>query len=902
MARGAGKGRKALITIGVLLLVFISIPLIAVGLSFIGRISPDSVIPDSFDFYARLPNPVRFFGRVLEHENLPEILALAELAPMMAQLSQLKNAGLTENKLLRFTAMGTLDVAFLPGGQLLAAWDAGMLSPVLKFLPVLAGRVTVPGLYYVKAGKNSRFEYRPEGGSTFFFGPYKNLLVISNTSSLYESVISGASRDGDRYGSTAKKFNTKDTDAALLLSPEVLLGAMNEADPQLLSAINLLRFSSPIEANLSVLPKQLKLRINAALETGSQALQRIIERNSQVTPLLSMVPDSSQYMTLLAAGNLKELFDSVSAIYAGRGSTDWENTLRRADSSSRVALGMSLEELLFSWTGSQFALYGLEGRPNPVIALQIKDEGRRKEVFDKAFKSLFVDENIQLILDGNRLPRIQVPDFLSSLLKLMDIQIPSPYYTVQDNYLFISESAETLLAAINSVRRNEVLPKHEIWRSLSEDNQGPSSFALYYSLDHSIPFFLKGSGAVLAVLKSYRQGLALLRLDNQVLELSLNIISALGRALVPVAGFPLDLGASAQGRAGRLLYSLSSGKDTRLLLTRADDVLSIDPLQRSIKELTVASPSGTGIFIIPENEGNSGESYAWIVSSQGLVDYVNKDLESSKNFPLNSGVQLSASPVFHGGKLYLPTEDASVHTVDARASLGRWGAFSSSPQRSPPFFFVFKNKTYAAAYPKSFFGEIFLLDEAGSTLRGWPVSISGIAFGSPLLFSAQYPPPLGTAKPSPTSEQLLTAFITQAGELSIYTENAETLPGFPLELPGVFYLQPVFDGEDLWIIESGGLLYRVQLDGEFLSLKVPRFSVKEDGYITVADINGDKTNEIIFSGDGNTLHAYSLNFSALEGFPLPVWGKPVFGDLNGDGKIEIAGIGMDNMIYMWQWR
>jgi hypothetical protein len=264
---------------------------------------------------------------------------------------------------------------------------------------------------------------------------------------------------------------------------------------------------------------------------------------------------------------------------------------------------------------------------------------------------------------------------------------------------------------------------------------------------------------------------------------------------------------------------------------------------------------------------------------------------------------LSAPPEAWGGKVFLCGGDGSVYTVDSRAdsraSVSRWGTAFSSALRSPPSFLDFNNKTYAACYPKSIIlGEIWLRDFAGNPLPAWPVPVSGIAFGSPLLFSAQAP---GKADSGLTAK-LLVAFITQAGELAVYTENAEILQGFPIQLEGVFYLQPVFDGESLWVIESEGMLYRIDLKGEVFSRKIPRLSVKEDGYIEAAEISKDKKTGIFFSGDGNTLYGYFSNFSSPEGFPLPVWGKPVFGDLNNDGKIEAAGIGMDNKLYLWQFR
>ena len=917
---GKGKrrmpGRRAPIIVGIILIIIIGIPLVVFGLSFIGRITPDSILPDSFDFYASAPDPAVLAGKLLNHEPLPDIMALAELAPVIPLLNQVKSSGLVENKFVRYAAKGRLDAAFLSGGRLLGAWDMGIMAPILRFLPALAGRVTVPGLYYVQAGKNSRFEYRQTDGTVFFIGPYKNLLVISNNSALYESVISGASREGDRYGSQAKKFSSNDYDIAFLISAQALKNMMgggtnsggdqqsgDQQSADLVSAVDLLQFPGAVEALLTVLPDQLKLRLSTPLGASSPALQKIIERNSRAASVSAMVPENAQYLTLLSAGSLKELLSGASAIAAGTArSGEWENTLKKADNSAKMTVGMDLEELLFSWTGSEFAVFGLEGRPNPVIVIAIKDEQKRKEVFDRAFKSIFLSENIQLNLDGNRIPRIQIPPFLNSFLEFLDIHVPSPYYTVQNNYLFISESAETLLLALNAVRRNEVLPKTELWKTLSGENSGPSSFTLFYSLDRSLPFFLKGQGAVTAVLRLYRQGIAQLTIENKVLDVSLSVIPGEGKGLVPLPGYPLDIG-SAGGRTGNRLYRILTGKDSRLLLTRGNGVsgaaLAVNPVDRSIREMSLSGSSGASFYAIPagaENSvgsANSGEGAAWVVSSQGQVSLVNKDMENLKNFPITTGIKQSSPPAAWGEKLYLSGEDGSLYTVDSKLAIKKWGSAFSSPLRSPPSFLDFKNNTYAAVYPKSFFGQIFILDAAGNPLPSWPVSVSGIAFGSPLLFSSQYPG---------KTDRLFAAFITQPGELTVYSENAGILPGFPRELDGVFYLQPVFDGESLWVIESEGTLYRIDLSGEIFSQKIPRLSVKEGGFITTADIDGDGKGEVFFSGDGNALYGYSRNFSSLEGFPLPVWGKPVFADLNGDGKTEAAGMGMDNKLYMWQFR
>jgi hypothetical protein len=206
--------------------------------------------------------------------------------------------------------------------------------------------------------------------------------------------------------------------------------------------------------SLSLAPVKLDLRVSAAARSQDLSLKSILERNSPAPGLTALLPAETQYGTVLSAGTLRELYNAA-AVCSG---PEFETAMRRADRSSRLHLGLTLEELLFSWTGEEFAVFGMEGRPSPVYVVQFKDERKREEIFSRAFRTVAVNENIRLNLDGVRIPRVEVPEFLRALLRLWNIRIPSPYYTVRDGYLFVSESAETLLAAIREIQKNEILP------------------------------------------------------------------------------------------------------------------------------------------------------------------------------------------------------------------------------------------------------------------------------------------------------------------------------------------------------------------------------------------------------------------------------------------------------------
>ncbi|MDR2479369.1 MAG: DUF3352 domain-containing protein [Treponema sp.] len=919
MAHGTRKNRGFLkklfrglfFTAAALLLVWAAV-------SLVGRIDPSAVIPSSYTVRLRAANPVRLIDRILEHESLPEIVNIAALPDVMPLVKALRENGLIRNPVLRFLAQGSLEGVLLEGGlpggenvrgqtggRFLAAWDAGFYSPLLRIFPLISRFVDIPGLYHVRSPRGSRFEYRMEDGSTFFFGPRRNLLVMCNDSRLFELAAGGrinvSPGSGPGAGESAglRLPESGNYDISLLVSPVFLSNIFAAQNPGIANIMETVEVSGLVEAGISVLPRKLELHLTAAAVSKNPALGRILEKRSQTPGIVERLPAAVQYGTVLAAGSLSELYDTA-AVFSG---PELGETIRRADRSARAFLGMTLDELLFSWPGREFAVFGLEGRVHPVFAVQIADERKREEVFRKVFKTIVLNENARLNLDGMRIPRIEIPAFLEPVLRHAGFRVMSPCYVIHDGYLLLSESAETLLSAVRAMRKNDVLLKTHVWRGLAG---GPPSaaysgtFSLYYSLDHSLPFFLRGNTGMSAFLGIYRQGLARLDFDQGQIRLSLSVIPGSGGGVALMSGYPLAVGANPHNQ----IYGVNTGKpaENRIFLTRDGAALSVNPVDNSVREFEGQPP---GQLWVVSDEGlrpkNAADAYAWVVSAQGRVTLVNGNMEPLRGFPLSTGLRLSSPPAASEGRLFLCDEDGKVHSVDSRGTLSTWETAFAAAVRSPPAVLgsAKNGRTLAAVYPKSFFGEIWLVSAGGAArgaetgaegrpLPNWPVQVPGIAFGSPLLFSH--------------NGQTLVAFITQAGGLSVFDESAAPVPPFPLDLDGVFYLQPVFDGSGFWLVSSGGTLFQVGLGGEVLSQPIPGFSVMEEGYITLFDSDGDKIPEIFITGEGNMLHGYSRNFRSLEGFPLPVWGRPLFADLNNDGKGECTGAGMDKLLYRWQFR
>jgi len=905
----AKKPRRFLKFLLTLFCVLLVICVIWTAFALFGRVKASSIIPDSAERRTSLrvsvANPVRLLENVLSHDSLQDISTVQALAPAIPVINMLQKNPLLKNGFVRYAAGGNLELALLPlndgmDQSFAAAWDFRLLSPLLRILPFASNFVNIPNLYYVQSGKNSRFEMRIIN-MTLYIAPYRNLLFITNNSKIFES---RTAKKGEAYSA----IKPSSYDASLILSNEFISGLLAEQDAGIAAAINNLQFDSMVEAGLSIYQKKIEFHLAAPLSSRLQSLSRILEQRSRVPGMAEQIPADAQYATILSAGTLNELYQAALVFSPGLNSA-----LRTAENASRAILGLTLDDLLFSWTGNEFAVFGLEGRPHPVYAIQISNEQQRQKVFDRAFRSVVLNENVRLNMDGERIPQIEVPEFLQALLRQWDIFIPSPYYRVYRDFFLLSESADALLAALRAMQRNEVLPKTATWRNIAGGRTVSSAVSLYYSLDLSMPFFLRKNTALSGFLSLYRQGLIRMSFDRNSIDFSFALVPGSGSGVTLVNGYPIDAGARPSNR----IFAGGSGDETRVFYTSGSSAYSLKVSDNTIQELP---NQGTHWIIAADGvtpaAGDKNKTFAWVVTDRGRVTLADSDLEPAAGFPVLMGLRLSAPPQAYEGRLYLCDEDGKVHVIDQNGKQTVWETVFDSAIRSAPSFLTTARKpvTYAAVYPKSFFGEIWLLDANGKAFPNWPAPISissvradssnrddsgdnedyeegndfGIGFGSPLLFVH--------------NNRVNAAFVNQSGQLLIYDDNAVLFKNFPVSLDGVFYQQPVFDGEYLWLVSSNGTFFRITLDGEVLSQNIPGFSVMEEGFITIFDSDNDKTPEIYFTGDGNALYAFTRHFRSLEGFPLPIWGRPVFIPAQGNKKAEIFGMGMDRRLYRYQFR
>lgn len=840
--------------------------------SVFNRKSSLSAIPRNYQVYIHSDSAFDTVNPLLDLQAADVLLAAPDFSKYRKIFMSARASLFRENKFVKFALSRQVDFAFYSsskGENYVAVVNLGIFSAATRLADFIVPYLKIPGLTMMSAETINYYLFQQDGFS-IYLKPVKNLLVASNSLELLLPA-SSAKNDSLYTKEQLKILEANSGDSLRIVADARQLAESFTGSDELLSSFaQLISPDSLSVVSLNISDSDIGVKIQLPAENeedSSNSLLPILNKRSKAPAIVSRFSESVQYYTVLNAGTLPELKNAIFPLLPK--SKNIDKTWNSAESLCQTAFGMSLEDLIFSWTGNEFAVFGLENHNEPVFAVQIEDERSRKKIFDSVTNSMFVNEDNSLILDGARLPRLKLPAFLNWLLSVFDISIPSPYFLVQDGFIYFSQSPENLSQIYSSASSGRTLVKSSNYQLVSSGQKSDSSVSLFYDLDTSVPFFIRSNKIAGTVLSLYPIGRFDMRTRNGNIELQLQSCARKSGNLSSVPGFPVQVDKTATDDDFCLVKSFNSLfwiENQKTIKKMNLDDLSVSETQASdsvqIAPAVLSSKLDSGIL--------------WAVTSHGGVDLLNENLESTGKFPVMLGSKPSARATAFDGGLYVPLEDERIAVVRTDASVD----FIEIPDLlvKAPVAVYEKN---AAVYSKGFFGNIYLIENGNLLNLDSPIEVDGIGIGSPVLWNKDS-----------------VAFISQAGKLQAW-RNGNLLSNFPVQIDGVFLTNLRSSEKYLYALSADAVLYRIGSDGKILSVKIPN-STAENPHFSVQK-NGSLYN-IYVNADSNVIYAFNENLELLSGYPLSGWADPVFADVNGDKIDECISLTLDRQIVAWKVR
>lgn len=881
-SESTNKKRKPFIVKFLLAILYIILAVILVIVAWmtfcaLNRTENVKALPGNYSIYVRTDSIYDAVEPLIDLKAMDIVLAEPGLSSVRESFYAARETSWRENFFVDLALSRRLDAALYDENNFVAVLDMGFLSGITRLAPLAYNFISVPNLQYIKSADNSCFVYSVSEEFTIYAKVHKNLVIVSANKEYFDLACQ-LENDKNYTDEEIKIMKTRlDKPFRIVANAKKLLLMAGSENPYISFIASSISESELSTVEFGISDENINVDISIPFEKeeeNTNAVTNLIQKNSKIADIIPKLPGSVQYYTILNIGSLEELKDAAFTVM-DEGKTKIRQSWEKGNSGSKLFFGLSLEELLFSWTDDEYAVIGLEGKPDSVFAIKVSDEAKRLEIFDKIVSSIIVQSDSSLLLDGVRLPRLELPDYITAVLDAFNISLPRPYYMVKDGFIYFSQSPENLASMNAAIKNGARLSDNEIWQKLSGKTLNSSSIGLYYNLERSVPFFIKGNSLFNKILQLYNIGKIDISTKDNVVTVKLNSIYSETKETQAIAGFPIQL----EGNTVPILYKSPDTKSKIFFLQeKPNKVKALNTGSLEIKEIEInalAYIMGAGEAVF---KANSGE--LWAITKDGLLYLLNGKLETVAGYPVTLSQRPVCAPVVMDDSLIVIGDDNKVCIHDVKGNDLVYDFDIVEQIKSSPT--VYKN--YMAIYEKGFLGTIHVINKDES-YADTDIVVDGIGFGSPCIFEHNL--------------QTYVAFITQSGDLNVWTIDGDEVEKFPMNLSGVFYLNVKYTGESLIAISEDGTVFKVNMDGTATKIKLPHLSAKS-GYITINNYDSVGANEIFISGESNAIYGFNSDLEFLNAFPVTGYGIPVFVDLNGDKKVDSLSLSIDNKLNAWK--
>jgi len=826
-------------------------------------------IPEDFSVYVHSNSLWQTVEPLMDLKAADMILSAPELTSQRGAFMQLRSSSLRNNVFVKFCANRKADLAVYHNEEKIdyvAFVDLSFLSAATRIGSLFFAKLNIPNLTYNQ--QFALFEYKM-GQDTIYLKPVKNLLIICSNYELYQkTILEKNDFPAEKKSVLLKKSATpirvvvdsKKLCTSILGESEIFQNISDYISENSLSSVEFSITDEAINASAN-LPLT-----DFSSEDDKNNFNNLLQSQATAPSFVSRMSSIVQYYTLLNAGSLKELKTAIFPILPKDNKIEelWTTGNRLC----KALFSLNLDELLFSWTGNEFAALGIENKNDPVFVIQIKDEKQRQYVFEKVISSIIIKDNSSLILDGVRLSRIEFPSFIQDILNALNVSLSLPYFMVKDGYIYFCSSAENLSMLYTSMTSGQKLTQSQNWNSVSSKQNAATNVSLYYNLERTIPFFLRSNAGMAKILELYSLGRFDLRLKNSSLQIQIQAVSNKQTSSTKIPGFPISL----------------EGKNNGELISNGNSLFWIET-DRKLTKMDLPSTSistkafNDKIYITANKASKKESNFVWVLTETGEVYILDDSLNAIEGFPVYTGEKPSAKPVLSSdGKdtLYFTTEAGNLISVSKNTEINKINLLLTGKLKSALSIENVMNSDIIQLYDKSFFGRILTVKN-GKLLEDNIIPVNEIAFGSPAL----------KAK----GNDYYTAFISQRGNFYLW-KNGTLVNEFPKQMEGIYNSNAVASKKYFYVVSNNSELTRIDYKGNTLTVKFSQ-SKAENPYLKIIDDN------IYVCADGNSVYGFNEKLELLYGYPVAGWGIPAFADVNGDKKSDCFTLSVDKKIYAY---
>lgn len=863
---------KRLLQILVILLITVVVLLLSLGIFHqITRESGDDYLPGGAQAYIEIDSFRDFYNDVIDLKALEIVLSHDDWSNFFQTVLDFKNNQYSQSfifqQLLNLRTTIVLHDDFSPSLII----DPRLKGMFTRFIPLFMKNMRNDQLAVtistVQGETMYTLTYKDEARYYLIFK--KNLILLAlNQENLMSLIAAGQSGQGSvtRHDlEQIEKVSVKKSILDMHLKTNGLFSGFSENESTFGKIFTLADFPSYTSVSLALSNREINIKASAEIQPKTEIFRGFLAHDASPLGVIKILPDSTNVYSSVNFKSFGDLYEILSTL-------DGEYVLEDYDGLLKFLSGMTSEEILFSWTGSEAGFFSIETAPEPVIYIKVGDNDKLTEVLTSIDKSVVLNTTDTLIINEVRINQFEYTPLVRAGMTLAKKSLELPYFIQFKGYLFLSMNPESLAQMVQKERLGELLLKEKTYKSITARIPRNANFFFFYDLNSAIPRFIAENPLLSQLLQEYEKGVvSLFYTENKItFNLSAEPSGSLRTTLFP--GYPQKVnGVSSQVFAA----DVQGGDSVELIYLTKDNDLHINDLTNNPLAQHHFDHKGC-LSLMPGNDlfYNDREGGLFKITGEGQVEAPYPQFTEAKD---------SFPPVFSERGMILYSSSAGEIQYYSYSGILQKSIPVEKTVFSTPL--LFENKLYY--YPKSLMGTVYSSTLSGEQVEGWPQDTMGISFSTPFHFEDSI------------------GFLTQMGNLFLWDTEGGIKEGFPIKLNGVYYATPVsFHGTKnlMALISSDGLVSLVDENGNIETSRYFENLTGKDLQITSYKPEDSKEDLLFLYGGSNYITAVNLNLQILEGFPVKGFTKPSFFDINRDGSVEFITAGYDNKLYIYTLR
>ncbi|MCG8573108.1 MAG: DUF3352 domain-containing protein [Spirochaetes bacterium] len=882
MAAGFGKTLLKVIAI-ILVIVF----LLVAGFYFYYLFTRDDsteYISSDYLMYIKVDSIKDLYDNLIDLRAAEIILANEQLAALNKTLLEYKSKDLAKNFFFRNLLEIRTDIILDRNYAPVLILDPKFKSMITRLVPLFTSLVQLENLELEKLSSGSiKMTYNQQFELYFYF--QKNLIFLAMNENQMISLLKNHEEDNHIYGdkelARLKKEVRRDGIAEIYLNSEELLKIASNSFTEANLILDEIQPSQKASLSLNLSNTDLFLSAFTNFSTDNQQLKDFASYKSGKLGVLNYLPDSTNIYTSINFKSFKDFYE-IFLYFQGE---KYDELIEKVNKWAKIAVKMDIEELIFSWIGSELGLFNLNTNSDPVIFLNISNKKAIDNVLAKLDASLFLDTDSTWTYEDVVLKKITFPGVIQLIVDSLTKGFDTPYYLIKDDYLFLSMNPQNLVEVENKSNTKEILARLDDYKMTTKYSPDNANIFLYYDLATAVPKFLDTNNLITDLLKLYEKGVVTLNFSENKIKVD---IAAYGENVNKTKLFPGFPKKVPEGLESKVISTniLGSSINEFLYITKKDKLWLCDINNHPLSGFPIDVPAKSEI--IPPNQEKKSQ-YIQIYSNNGQVNRYDFKGKTVAPFPVETGIKKFFIPVFYKNQLVFYNKDEKkINLMASNGQVTQIDYLLKTPLLAQPG--VFQDNLLIA--PKDFSGKVIMIDQEGKEGDGWPREGGGISYCSPVITNFNW------------QKNTYIVFLTQAGILNLWDTNGVAPKGFPVKLAGVYYADPVVGNlvgnkqKEVVTLDQKGKISIVNVAGEVIMEKQLE-QINKESRLILFDLNRDRIDEIFIYGGSNNIIGLDNQLEILPGFPVKGSFQPYFTNINSDAYYEMVVGSFDSNIYAY---